>query len=516
MGINSFDFYWNLEKQESFVTPEVVISYSEKGFNQLSQNYHKLIKNNIIKPDWNETPRPVLLNNWEATMFDFNQRKLLKLAKKAKKLGVELFVLDDGWFGKRNDDTSSLGDWYINRKKLPSGLAKLSEKINKIGLDFGIWVEPEMINEDSELFAAHPDWVIKHPDYKPSLGRNQLILDLTKKAVRDYLFKTMSDLFKSCNLSYVKWDMNRNFSDIYSDNLNSVNQGKFSHLYQLGLYELLDKLTNAFPNILFESCASGGNRFDMGMLYYMPQIWTSDNTDGYERQLIQYGTSFLYPQSVMGAHVSDTPSQQVVRKVSLETRFNISAYGLLGYELDVTKISPFETKVIKKQIDFYKKNRELFQFGTFYRLKNPFKENSMAIAVVKEDKTEAILSVFKAKEIPNYGLEKFPMYMLDENLNYEIHNRQQYFNLNKFGSLVKHALPIKLNAKGIIFHLLANRYLFEAEKEDAIIAGNKLINQGFIPKQNFIGTGYNEFVRLMGDFGSRMYHFKSIKEDLDA
>ncbi len=512
MGINSFDFFWELKKEEEFITPEVIMSFSNKGFNKLSKSYHELIKNNIIKPDWIDKERPVLYNNWEATMFDFNQRKLLKLAKKAKKLGIELFVLDDGWFGKRNDDNSGLGDWQVNLKKIPSGLKGLSSKINKIGLDFGIWVEPEMINIDSELYREHPDWVIRHPKFNPSFGRNQLILDLTILEVREYIINSLSEIIDNASVKYMKWDMNRNFSDLYSNTLNNGNQGKLLHLYQLGLYEILETITNKYPEVLFESCSSGGNRFDLGMLYYMPQTWTSDNTDGYTRQLIQYGTSYLYPQSTMGAHVSGSPSAQVVRKTPLETRFNISAFGLLGYEFDITKTTNWENKVIQKQISFYKKHRSLFQFGDLYRLKNPFKTNNNYMAVVSKDKKEAILGVFKTLEQPNHDYEVIDMYMLDKNLTYEIKNRKQYFNLDKFGYLVKHALPIKLNHNGILFHILKNNYLYEVEKEEQTVPGDILVNKGFIPKQNFLGTGINENVRLMGDFGSRLYYFKALED----
>ena len=512
MGINSFDFFWELKPKEDFITPEVVLSYSSKGLNNLSQNFHSLIKNHIIKPDFLNKERPVLFNNWEATMFDFTQGKLLKLAKIAKELGIELFVLDDGWFGSRDDDTKGLGDWFVNKKKLPLGIKKLAKKINKIGLDFGIWVEPEMVNVDSDLYRNHPDWCIKHPKIRPSFGRNQLILDFSKRAVRSYIINVLSELIDSANIKYIKWDMNRNFSDLFSSDLNNKEQGKLLHLYQLGLYEVLDTLTNKYPNILFESCASGGNRFDMGMLYYMPQVWTSDNTDGYTRQLIQYGTSYLYPQSVMGAHVSDAPSAQVVRKTPIETRFNVSAFGLLGYELDVTHLTKFEKKVIKNQIKFYKDHRSLLQFGQFYRLKNPYETNNMYLAVTSKDKKECILGIFKTLEQPNSGFESIPMYMLDKNYQYHVVNRKQYMNLKKFGYLVKHALPIKFNPNGLLFHSLSNNYLYEIEKFEATISGDKLVNNGFIPKQNFIGTGINDEVRLMGDFGSRMYYFKAVED----
>ena len=511
MGINSFDFYWQLKPKEEFVTPEVALTFSNQGFNGLSLSFHKLIDKHIIKPDFSNKERPVLFNNWEATMFDFNQRKILNLAKKAAKLGVELFVLDDGWFGKRNDDFSSLGDWFINKKKIPLGLKKLVDKINKKGMDFGIWVEPEMVNYDSDLYRNHPEWVIRHPLIKESLGRNQLILNLGNKEVVDYLENILSELFTSANIKYCKWDMNRNFSDVFSPDLNELSQGKLLHLYQLGLYDLLKRLTDKFPNILFESCASGGNRFDLGMLYYMPQIWTSDNTDAYSRMLIQYGTYYGYKQSTIGAHVSDIPSAQVLRKTPLETRFNVSAFGLLGYELDITTLTKFETKVIKKQIRYYKNHRKLLQFGTLYRLKNPFETNDMQLVVVSEDKKEAILGIYQALEEPNAKFDKIKLPMLDKNKTYRIIKRDQYFNLSTFGHLIKHALPIKLNSKGMLFHILKNRYLFKSESDEIILKGDILASRGFIPKQKFIGTGYNDNIRLMGDFGSRLYYISEVE-----
>lgn len=515
MGINSFDFYWNLRENEEFVTPEVVLTYSEQGMTKLSQNIHELIKRNLIKPDWQNKERPVLLNNWEATSFSFNERKLLKMARRAKKLGIELFVLDDGWFGKRDDDTRSLGDWYPNRRKLPSGIKGLCEKINRLGLSFGIWVEPEMVNPDSDLFRAHPDWVISHPDYKPSLGRNQLVLDLSNPVVREYLFEVLTELFESANITYCKWDMNRNFSDVFSPYLDALDQGGLYHRYYLGLYQLMESLTARFPEILFEACASGGNRFDLGMLYYMPQIWTSDNTDGYERVKIQYGTSLCYPQSVMGAHVSNIPNMQTLRHTQLETRFNIASFGLLGYELDITRLTPYERKVIKKQIAFYKKHRQTLQFGRLVRIKNPFLEDDAALMVISSDGSEAVLGIFQCLENPNAPLEKIRVRELSNDNEYLITNRTQYFNLGMFGDLVKHALPIDMNQHGILFHILKNHYLMPAEKEAQQEYGAVLNQNGFIPKQRFIGTGYNQNVRLMCDFGSRLYTF-TLKEEQEA
>jgi len=515
MGINSFDFHWELKKGETFVTPEALLTYSGSGLTKLSENLHELANHHIIKPDWQGKARPVLLNNWEATMFDFTERKILKLAKEAKKLGAELFVLDDGWFGKRNDDKSSLGDWTPNLKKLPSGITGLAKKIHKIGLEFGIWVEPEMVNPDSDLYRQHPDWAIKHPKREPGLGRNQLILDLVNPEVREYLYDCLEKLFSSANITYCKWDMNRNFSDVYSMYLPKEEQGSYFHRYTLALYELLERLTKEFPDILFEGCASGGNRFDFGILYYMPQIWTSDDTDAYERAKIQYGTSMAYPSSTMSAHVSNVPNLQTMRQTSLETRFNVASFGVLGYELDATHLTNWEKKVIKKQIAYYKEHRNILQFGEMHRFQNPFKENETSLMLVSKDKKEAILQIFQTLAKPNDGLEKYRIDGLDSRLTYEITARTQYFNLGQFGDLIKYALPFRLDSNGIAFLILKNHYLMKAEPEHQFVKGDQLMSNGFVPKQRFTGSGFNESVRLMGDFGSRLYHFKA-KEDLSA
>ncbi|PKL01523.1 MAG: alpha-galactosidase [Tenericutes bacterium HGW-Tenericutes-1] len=508
MGINSFDFYWNLGSNQSFVTPEAVLTYSNQGLSKLSQNFHELVNKHIVSPNWQGKERPILINNWEATYFDFNEKKLLKLAKKAKSLGIELFVLDDGWFGKRNNDQSSLGDWFVNTKKLPSGISGLAQKINKIGLDFGIWVEPEMVNPDSELYRLHPEWAITHPLRNASLGRNQLVLDLSREDVRSYLFKVLSDLFENANINYCKWDMNRSFSDIFSQNLSSENQGELSHRYVLGLYQLLSDLTKKFPHILFESCASGGNRFDLGMLYYMPQTWTSDNTDGIERIKIQYGTSMVYPPSTMGAHVSHSPNAQTLRNTPIETRFNTAAFGLLGYELDLTKLSIFELKCIKNQIAYYKEHRQLFQFGTLYRNQNPYESNQCRWMMINDEQNEGLVGIYQFLSEPNGSTEKIKIKGLESQGIYQIKNRSQFMNLKLFGDLIKHALPIKISANSALFNFLSNRYMMPIEVDNLSIPGDVLLANGFIPKQPFIGTGYNAEIRLMGDFGSRIYHIK--------
>ncbi len=512
-GVNSFDFRYPLKIDESFVTPEVIMTYSNKGLNKLSDNFHRLINEYIINEKSKYKERPILINNWEATYFDFNSKKLLSIAKKAKKLGIELFCLDDGWFGKRNDDFSSLGDWYYNKKKLPRGVKGICDQVNKLGLDFGIWVEPEMVNEDSNLYREHPNWSVKLPKTPPSLGRNQLILDLTNPEVRLYLKETLTNLFSSANIKYVKWDMNRNFSDVFSNYLSKENQGKFNHLYVLGLYEILEYLTKKFPDILFESCSSGGNRFDLGMLYYMPQTWTSDNTDAFERLYIQEGTSLLYPLSTISNHVCGDRSHQVMRHTPLETRFNVACFGVLGYELDLSILTPFDEKVIKQQVKFYKEYRHLFQYGSFKRLLSVYDTNYTIWMVISRDKKEAILGFFQKLAKPNPGFETIKIKDLNKDKMYNITTRTQYTNIRTFGSLVNEALPIKLKVNHFLHNLVANRYMFKLDDFNKELTGNQLSNIDLLLHHQFTGTGYNDNVMLLPDFGSRLFIIKEENDD---
>ena len=512
MGINPFDFSWRLEPGSVFQAPEAVLTFSDRGFNGMSGNIHSLVNNNIVNPEWQFRERPVLINNWEATYFGFDERKLLKLAGEAVKLGIELFVLDDGWFGKRDDDHSSLGDWYEDKKKLPGGLERLGKKIHALGLQFGLWVEPEMVNEDSELYRSHPDWAISIPGREPSEGRNQLMLDMANPEVVEYLYETLSALFKRADLQYVKWDHNRNISDMYSNALPADRQKEQSHRHVLGLYSLLQRLKDDFPEILFESCSSGGNRFDLGMLYYMPQTWTSDNTDAGERIDIQYGTSMAYPPSTMGAHVSASPSHQVLRNTPVETRFNVAAFGLLGYELDLTKLSNFDLKVIAKQVSFYKEHRRLFQFGRFYRLKSPFEVNNPMWMVVSEDQSEALLGYYQKLQKPNPGFEQLRLYGLDPDSIYKLETRLQYFNIKVFGELVNHVSPVYIKADSVVQTLVSNNYMLEADVESIEAFGDELMYAGFRPNHQFTGSGYTEKTRLIGDFGSRLYYIKRKQE----
>lgn len=426
MGMNPFNFNWTLLKGDEFQSPEVVMSYSNTGMNGLSLNYHRLYRERLARGVWRDKVRPVLLNNWEATYFDFNEEKILDIAKKAKELGVELFVLDDGWFGARNHDKAGLGDWWSNLEKIPSGVEGLSKKVEEMGIKFGLWFEPEMVNKDSELYRNHPNWILRAPNRKNTPSRNQHTLDLGREDVREYLYEKISKILRESKISYVKWDMNRPMTEVWSEVIDSTKQGEVFHRYILGLYELLEKLTTEFPEVLFESCASGGNRFDPGMLYYMPQTWTSDDTDAVERIKIQYGTSLCYPVVSMGAHVSAVPNHQTNRITPIKTRGNVAIFGAFGYELDLNKITDEEKEIVKKQIEFFKGNRELIQFGDFYRLVSPFEKklNDAAWMVVSKDKKEALVAKYKILSVPNAGYESLLLSGLNEDYLYSVESLQ--------------------------------------------------------------------------------------------
>lgn len=420
MGIHPDRFSWPLNLNEEFYTPEVVIVYSDKGLNYMSQVYHSLYRECLMRGKWKDSVRPILLNSWEALSFSIDEEKIKELATNASKLGVELFVLDDGWFGKRNNDNAGLGDWTVNKEKFPNGLNEIIEYINKLGMDFGIWIEPEMVNKDSELYRSHPDWIIHAPNRKPSHTRNQYTLDFSRDEVVDHIYNQIEKLLSDYNISYVKWDMNRYITECYSKDKGANLQGTVYHKYILNVYKLYDKLTTRFPNILFESCSSGGARFDPGMLYYAPQTWTSDNTDAMERIKIQYGSSLVYPLISMGSHVSESPNQQVFRETALETRANVAYFGNLGYELDVNKLSDVEKEEIKKQIQFYKENREVFQFGEFYRIKNPYNNNISAWMVKSNDEKTIILGCYKLLNHANEGKERVKLFGLDKDGDYKL------------------------------------------------------------------------------------------------
>ena len=390
MGINPNVFSWKLKPLDSFQSPEVVMIYSDKGLNKMSQNFHRFFQKNLIRSRFKNQERPILINNWEATYFDFNQDKLIELMDAASDLGVELFVLDDGWFGKRDSDKTSLGDWYINRKKLPDGLNFLSHYAKTKGMKFGIWFEPEMMSKSSELFQKHPEWYLHVPHREAAQSRSQYVLNISRRDVKEYIISFLTEILIQNDINYVKWDMNRYLSDIASTEIEKFGHGEVSHRYVLNLYDIFERITTQFPDILFEGCSGGGGRFDPGILYYMPQIWASDNSDAIARLKIQYGTSLIYPISSMGAHVSASPNHQNGRFTSLATRGNVAMFGAFGYELDPTKLMDNEKETIKKQINYYKKYRKLFQYGTFYRNISPFESNNVSWNVVSEDKSQAI------------------------------------------------------------------------------------------------------------------------------
>lgn len=422
VGINPFDFNWLLESGESFQTPEVVLVYSDQGLNGMSQTYHELYRTRLAKGNWRDKPRPILINNWEATYFDFNESKIVDIGNTAKELGIELLVLDDGWFGKRDDDTTSLGDWFPDETKLPNGITGLAKKVTESGIQFGLWFEPEMISKKSRLYEQHPDWLLHVPGRSQSHGRNQYVLDFSREEVVDHIHEMMAGILREAPISYVKWDMNRYMTEIGSPALPASRQREVAHRYILGVYDLYERLNNEFPDILFESCASGGARFDPGMLYYAPQTWTSDDTDAVERLKIQYGTSFVYPLSAMGAHVSAVPNHQVKRITELETRANTAYFGVFGYELDIAKMTEEEKSKVKRQIAFYKENRELIQKGTFYRLISPFEGdgNITAWVVVSKDQIEALVGYYQVLARPNPGFSRIVLMGLNDGFEYEI------------------------------------------------------------------------------------------------
>mgnify|MGYP002747364266 CR=1 FL=1 len=393
IGISSFDFDWTLNEGDTFQTPEAVMVYSDEGFGKMSRIYHKLYRTRLCRGKYRDEERPVLINNWEATYFDFNEEKILKIAEKAKSAGIDLMVLDDGWFGKRNSDNCSLGDWVEDKNKLPDGMGGLAKKVNDMGMKFGLWFEPEMISEDSDLYRAHPDWHI-HVSGRPcSLGRRQMVLDLSRKDVCDYIISAVSAMLKKANISYVKWDMNRYISEFGSSKLPADRQGEFAHRYVLGLYHVLEELTKAFPDVLIEGCSGGGGRFDPGMLYYSPQIWTSDDTDAIERMYIQHGTSLVYPSMSMGAHVSAVPNHQVKRVTPISLRGNVAMAGQFGYELDLNKLPEEEFEEVKHQVAFYKSIRETVHQGDMYRIRSPFDYDAQATSweFISGDKKQAVL-----------------------------------------------------------------------------------------------------------------------------
>lgn len=420
MGIHPYHFSYHLSHGDSFETPEVIMSYSSKGLSRLSHIYHDAYRSNLIRSKYVDSPRPILVNNWEATYFDFDEKKLLNIAKEAKDIGLDMFVLDDGWFGKRDSDNSGLGDWVVNEQKIKGGLAPLVEKIHNMGLKFGIWIEPEMVSEDSDLYREHPDWVLRIPKRGVNRSRYQLNLDITRKEVRDHVMSQIFAVLDACNVDYVKWDMNRSVDNVYSATLPRERQGEVFHRYILGLYEMMENLVQRYPDLLFENCSGGGGRFDAGMLYYSPQIWCSDNTDAIDRLKIQYGTSFGYPISTMGAHVSVCPNHQTGRNVPFETRGIVASAGTFGYELDLERLTEEEKALARQQIKTYKEMEHLVQTGDYYRLSDPFRnQDYVAWQFVSKDKKETIASGVQLRNEANPHIHRIYLEGLKKKQHYK-------------------------------------------------------------------------------------------------
>ncbi|MEG0977969.1 MAG: alpha-galactosidase [Bacilli bacterium] len=506
-GINEYCFEEKLKQNKTFITPISVLSFSNCGINGVSSNMHDFVNKHIIPKKLANLPKPIVINNWEATYFKFDEGKLLSIAKKAKKLGIEMFVLDDGWFSTRNNDSSGLGDYNVNLKKIHSGLKGLADKINDIGLKFGLWFEPEMVNEDSLLYKEHPDWIIRCVERTPSEGRNQFVLDLRKKVVRDYIVKNVDDILTDSNIEYVKWDCNRHISDLEA--LDELDTASF-HNYVLGLYEVLKLITLRHSGVLFESCSSGGNRFDLGMLSYMHQTWASDDTDGHQRAIIQSGFSLGYPLSSISCHVSSNTSHQLLRKTPIETRFNLACFGVLGYEFDLNNLNSEEEKIVIDQINFYKKHRNLLQYGKFMQIETFDESNKMVWEVISKDRSEAIIGLFASLQEPNPKTTILKGYDFLPEAQYQVSVRKQNHNIKLFGGLINMISPIKLNEEGSIVNFISKHKLMEGEEETYIVKGSTL-NAGAIKlKAEWAGVGYDENVRVIGDFGSRLYYIKKI------
>lgn len=425
MGIHPERFCWKLEPGEHFQAPEVVMVYSSEGLGMMTRTFHDLYRNNLIRSSWKDKERPVLINNWEATYFDFDTDKLISIASEAAKAGIDMLVMDDGWFGHRNSDNSSLGDWFVNDNKIKGGLKNLVDKVNELGMKFGIWFEPEMISEDSEVYKKHPEWVLRSRDREPSLCREQLVLDLSRPEVREYVYDCLKNILNSANIEYVKWDMNRPLADVGSTYLPDDRQGELVHRHTLAVYELQERLINEFPNILLENCSGGGARFDAGMLYYSPQIWCSDDTDAVERLAIQEGTALVYPLSCMGAHVSDCPNHVTGRVTPFDTRGAVALAGTFGYELDITKIKEEERECIPNQIENYRKYNELIRTGDYYRIAS-WRENHLydCYEIVSKDKSKALISFVQVLARPNVKSRKIKLQGLEKNGTYVIKNKE--------------------------------------------------------------------------------------------
>ena len=496
-GISPANFSWELAPGGRFETPEAVMAWSDAGFGGITDCFGRYVNEALIPPYWKNRPRPIVYNSWEGCMFDFTEAKLLRLGKLAKQLGCELFVLDDGWFGTRDSDTSSLGDYSVNVKKLPNGLKGLGEKLNTMGLQFGLWFEPESVSPDSELYRSHPDWAL-HDDLgrEDLLGRHQLLLDLTKPEVRDYIVRSVGGILDSAPISYVKWDMNRHCCAL----------GAKQHAFVLGLYDVLRRIFEPRPEILLESCSSGGNRFDCGMLYFSPQIWCSDDTDPVERLRIQQSLSYLYPPSTFGAHVSASPHAQTLRATPLSTRGNVSLFGCLGYELDLTELLPVEQAEIRAQIEFYKAHRRTLQYGRFTRGRT----DGGGAVWQAQTREETVAGVFHGVQNAASGYERLRVTGLDAGKRYRLESRAQLLRVGDFGSLLRHVLPVKLNPNGLAVQT-ADSYYKMYDGQQTVTASGAAYGAGIMLAPRFAGTGYDADGRMQSDFGSNVYFIREVQ-----
>ena len=506
-GINDSTFSWNLHSGETFFSPEATICFSSKGTNGLTNNYHAFINENIVRGYYKNRVRPLLINTWEGVHKNFNEETIVEMAKAAKKFGIETFVLDDGWYGNKNENGTYVGDWFANLNKLPHGIEGLSKRIKEeVGMNFGLWFEPEMIATDSELIKTHPDWIIEHPQYKPLYAISRYVLDLTRDEVVDYLIETISKQIELAQLDYLKWDCNRDIVDAYSAHLE--NQGEFFHRYMIGFYRLIKTLTERYPHVLFESCAGGGNRVDMGILCYSPQFWCSDNTDSYDRMKIQEGTLYCYPQSCIGAHVSSSPNLQTGRKSFVDNRFNVACIGAFGYELDMRKLTLVDAKAVKEQIKWYKENRQLLQFGKFYKISSIFDSNHFQFSIVSKDQKEAIY--FIGNDVQE--LYARPVYAkplgLSRDYVYNFKTRQQYFDFTEGNSYFK---EIKDTEKVYEYNDedIDKVEPLKCEVQEYNVKGSTLEDSGVRLYYEWIGGNSNP-KRIMFDFGTRIYKLTKI------
>jgi len=509
LGLQPEGLRWRLGPGEHFDAPEAVMTYSPEGFTGQSRNMHFFVREHVVRGTWKKRARPVLLNSWEACYHKISESTLVSLAKTGRELGIELFVMDDGWFGERDSDRSSLGDWEPNKKKLPGGLAGICKKVNDLGLDFGLWVEPEMVNMKSRLYEAHPDWTMAIPGKPHAEGRNQRLLDLANPAVQDYVIEKMTEVFSAAPIAYVKWDFNRIFSDVYSPYLPPERQGETAHRYVLGLYRVLETLTARFPDILFEGCASGGNRFDLGILCYFPQIWASDNTDAICRAHIQEGYSYGYPQSVVAAHVSGCPNHQTLRETPLDTRFDVASFGILGYELDPRDLTADRRRELRARITLYKVWRDTLQFGQFYRGRSG---NLREWTVVAPDGSEAVGLLLQELAQPGVQFERYFARGLDPQTRYHFHNVAKRFDVRLFGSLVNTVAPFHVRQDSLVHSTIARFMTMPGEQEELTASGETLMYAGVKLKQAYTGTGYSENVRHFQDFSSRLYYMEAVEE----